>query len=147
VHELRDIPLRSDDPLPPEIVGLEEVDDFVVPESFVAIRPAKDSNTDFWFIYIISTNLCSIEDVRDDYNGIIPKANVYHTGYFLEKINFDKKSRTYKMEKSKVTFFYKESVLFPFVNFHVNKGDNLILKNEDYTDIVVYIEQNSLIHV
>ena len=50
------------------------------------------------------------------------------------------------MENSKVTFFCKESVIFPYVNFET-KGDKLILNNGDYTDIIVYIEKMGLNHV
>ena len=48
--------------------------------------------------------------------------------------------------KDRKTHFYKESVIFPFVNIIVNKK-GLIFTDADYTDILVYVEQNGLIHV
>ena len=61
-------------------------------------------------------------------------------------MNRGKRFSIYKIASEKETYFYKESVLFPFVNIiEDNKG--LILKDEDFTDILIYVEQNGYIHV
>ena len=61
-------------------------------------------------------------------------------------MNRGKRFSIYKIVSEKETYFYKESVLFPFVNIiEDNKG--LILKDEDFTDILIYVEQNGYIHV
>ena len=107
----------------------------------MAVKPEKESNNVFLFVYVLSANLCHAEDVKDDYK--IPKGTIYHKGHFLENFNFDKRSRIYEMKKSKVIYFSKEC---PDVNFHT-KGDKLILNNRDYMDIVVYIERKDLNHI
>ena len=61
-------------------------------------------------------------------------------------MNRGKRFSIYKIVSEKETYLYKESVLFPFVNIiEDNKG--LILKDEDFTDILIYVEQNGYIHV
>ena len=112
VHELRDIPLRSDDPPPPEIVGQEEVDNFIYPGSFVALRPEKESDDDFWFVYVISTNLCNPEDVRDDYNIKTPEGTVYHTDIFLKTSTSTKSQEYIRWKTLKLLFFAKNQLSF-----------------------------------
>ena len=51
----------------------------------------------------------------------------------------------FKLNKE-VTYLYKDSVVFPSVN--ITKGKKgLMLKNGDYTNILVYIEQQGLVYV
>ena len=61
-------------------------------------------------------------------------------------MNRGKRFSIYKMVSEKKTYSYKESVLFPFVNFIEDKK-GLNLKDEDFTDILIYVEQNGYIHV
>ena len=62
------------------------------------------------------------------------------SGHFLEK-----KYMIFKLNKE-VTYFYKDSVVFPSVN--ITKGKKgLMLKNGDYTNIIVNIEQQCLAYV
>ena len=116
VQELRDIPLRSDDPPPPEVVGTETVDDFVLPGSFVAIA-ADDPTETFWFVQVIDVNLSSTKNEVDRYNKVIPPGTIYVSGYLLEKDTIGKKSVSYRINKSKLTYVYKESIVYPYVNF------------------------------
>ena len=146
VHELRDIPLRSHVLEPPEIIGSEDVDDFVTPDSYVAIAAPETSQDTVWFVKVIKVNLCSAKEEKDDYQNIIPKGTKYLSGYFLERDVIGAKSVSYKVEKRKKTFVYKESVVFPYVNF-LEKEDRVVLSNEDYTDILMHVEHNGLIHV
>lgn len=53
---------------------------------------------------------------------------------------------TYKLGEGETTYFYKESALFPSVNFAEGKK-GYVLSNEGYTDILIYVEQNEFIHV
>ena len=155
VCELRDIPLRSDDHVPIEKVGESEDDGFIVPGMYVALRAddtddddtTNKSNDMFWLVKITAVNQVNTEEnVEDSYHYIIPKGTIFFTGHFLERITIGKRYTSYKLEKDKFTHFYKESVVFPFVNITEGKKC-LILKDEDYTDILVYIEQQGLVHV
>ena len=101
MQELRDIPLRSDDPPPAEIVGEEAVDDFILPDSFVAIA-ADDPAETLWFIQVIDVNLSSTKNEVDGYKNVIPPGTMYFSGYFLERDTVWKKSVSYKIDKSRV---------------------------------------------
>ena len=45
--------------------------------------------------------------------------------------------------KDRKAHFYKKTVIFPFVNI-INNQKGLICTHGDYTDILVYVEQNAL---
>ena len=48
MQELRDIPLRSDNPVPPETICSEH-DGFITPNFFVALAAHETSNDQIWF--------------------------------------------------------------------------------------------------
>ena len=145
VHELRDIPLRSDVPPPPEVVGEEEVDGFVTPGSIIAVA-ADDPNVTFFFLKVVDVNQSSPEIKTDDYGKQVPPGNIYVSGYFLEKNVIGRKSTSYKLNTSRIAYAYKESLVYPYVDFEV-KGDNYILHNEEYTDVLIWIEKYGLVHI
>ena len=122
VHELRDIPLRSDNPPPPEVVGEEEVDGFVTPGSFIAVA-ADDPNVTFYFLQVVEVNKSSPDVKIDGYGKQVPPGNIYVSGYFLEKDIIGKKSTSYKLNTSRIAYTYKESMVYPYVDFVV-KGDS-----------------------
>jgi hypothetical protein len=140
VHELRDMPLRSHDPPPPEDLGHMELDGFIVPEAYVAVAADNTSNDTIWIIKVIEANRCSTENEMDDYNNVIPKGTVFFTGHFLEHVMIGTRCMIYKLIKDKTTHFYKESVVFPFVNIK-DERKGLVLNDEDYTDILMYVEK------
>ena len=75
--------------LPPtEIIGREEVDDFVTPESCVVIAAHQSSSDSVWFIKVQEVNLCSSQEEVDDYGNTIPKGTIYLSGNFLERNKF-----------------------------------------------------------
>ena len=47
---------------------------------------------------------------------------------------------------SKTTYFYKESILYPYVQFTESKK-GLVLENLHYMEILQYIEQNNFSHL
>ena len=59
-------------------------------------------------------------------------------GHFLEK---DERFTT----SEKVTYFYKESIAYPYVN--IDDGKCLSLDMPDYTDILHHIENNDYAHL
>ena len=144
-HELRSIPLLSGAQPPTEIISEEDVGGFVTPDSYVALAAHHTSNDNIWFAKVRKINLCSTREEVDDYGNSIPAGTIYFCGNFLERDTVGMKSVTYKLSH-KTTYFYKESVIFPYVNFDEGKK-GCVFTNEDYTDILVYIEHNGLIHV
>ncbi len=123
-----------------------ELDGFIVPEAYVAVAADNTSNDTIWIIKVIEANRCSTENEMDDYNNVIPKGTVFFTGHFLEHVMIGTRCMIYKLIKDKTTHFYKESVVFPFVNIK-DERKGLVLNDEDYTDILMYIEKNGLIHI
>ena len=67
-------------------------------------------------------------------------------GHFLEKDErfTTSKKLAFKLSK-KVTYFYKESIVYPYVN--IDKGKRLTLDMTDYTDISYHIENNGYVLV
>ena len=70
-----------------------------------------------WFIEVLETDCCGNGKDGDDYGNIIPVDVNFIKGHFKEKSVFSNfKYQTYKYSR-KVTFFYKESVIYPYINF------------------------------
>ena len=67
-------------------------------------------------------------------------------GNYLERTTHSTAtSQTYTVS-SKITFFYKESVVYPYVNFKESmKG--LILISTDYIEVIHFVEQNNFCHL
>ena len=138
--------MHSNELPPTEITGREQVDDFVTPESYVAIAANQSSSDSVWFIKVQEINLCSSQEEVDDYGNTIPKGTIYLSGNFLECNTFATKSTIHRLIRSKKTYFYKESLIFPYVYFKEEKKV-YVLDNEDLFDILMYVEQNGLVHV
>ena len=79
-----------------------------------------------------------------DYGHVIIPGSEYVKGNFLERTSHSDVKQTYKISR-KLSYFYKESVLYPFVNFKEDKK-GLVLYNQDLTDIH-YIEINGFSHL
>ena len=146
VQELNTVHLRIDKP-PPEIVGQENVNKFITPQSVIAVAAPKTSTDTIWFLKFVETNKMSVEKVVDDYQHEIFPGMVYNVGHFFEK---NEKCSTYKKTvyhlAEKFTFFYKENILYPYVNLQDGKTGPF-LSMEDYTDIIYYIENNGFSHL
>ena len=78
----------------------------------------------------------------DDYGHTIATGMEYLVGSYLEKCNETKKGQLFKM-LGKDVFFFKETIVYSFVNFQEHKGIYLIA-NDDYCDIILYIENNGM---
>ena len=76
----------------------------------------------------------------DDNSHTIHPGQNYYEGHFLEQVNFNKKGRIYKVGK-KVEFVFRTSIVYPLVQFEQRK-DSLFLNNNEYVDILLYLEQN-----
>ena len=100
---------------------------------------SPDSN---WFIKFVQKKFVSNENVTTDYGHTIPAGFEYTKGHFLERVK-TKSSEIFKIS-SKFTYFYNESVVYPFVNINeTDKGH--VLENKDLTDILHFTEEHGLV--
>ena len=88
----------------------------------------------------------SLSQVMQKCPDIQPPSPLCVSGYFLEKNVIGRKSTSYKLNTSRIAYAYKESLVYPYVDFEV-KGDNYILHNEEYTDVLLWIEKYGLVHI
>ena len=66
----------------------------------------------------------------------------YIEGHFIELMNTPSKGRFY-IPASKTAFFFKESVVYPFVKLSNVKG-KLFMNNNDYAEILYFVEQTGM---
>ena len=122
-----------------------EAMDFITPECIVAVAaPEKDIDT-VWFIKVPETGCQNTEPVSDDYNHVIPAGMLYMAGNFLERMSSSKSGTLFKLSK-KVTFFYNETVVFPYVEMEEGKR-SLILQNKQYMDTILHLEETGFAHL
>ena len=74
----------------------------------------------------------------DDYGHKIPARMKFLIGHFLEQVSTTKGSNIFCLLK-KVTYFYKETVVYPYVEIKAGKK-GLLLKSTDYMNIICHIE-------
>ena len=118
----------------------EEVNEFVRVGTYVAIAARRSEGAvwvvdPFWIIKVTEVN------------RIDEKGQVHLAGHFLEKN--DRRTTAKKMVfdlSKKLSFFFKESILYPYVNIEEGKS-GLALEMTDYTDILYYVENNGYAHL
>jgi hypothetical protein len=119
--------------------------DMIVPETNVAVAAPKDSMDSMWFVKVAKIDCIELEDVIDSYKHKVPAGTSFMKGHFLERDNEHKHHTTFKIT-GKLTFFYKESVLFPYVQM-VLKNNKYVLHNSDWLEIQYHVEQNGFAHL
>ena len=72
---------------------------------------------------------------------LLPGQN-YIEGHYLEEIYSNKRGIIFKMSK-KTVYFYKESVVYPFVQVKEEKKGHF-LTIDDYVNILTYVENTGL---
>jgi len=82
-----------------------------------------------------------VSEQHDDYAMVILQGVKHFEGHFLEKVEDTKRGITYKVTSHKTTYFYKESIVYPCVNFTESKN---VLKNENYIEIIQKIILNKI---
>ena len=80
--------------------------------------------------------------MTDDYNNIISPGMDHFEGKFMEKVHIEPKGTLYKLSKKK-TYFFKESVVYPFVQFKGSKK-GFLLSNEEFVTVLNFIESTEL---
>ena len=133
---------------PLELITVEEeLHEFVVPGTVVAIRRDKkggSSDQAFWFMEVVEVNRCVMEEDKliDDSGRVVPKGLQHLSGHFFEKNDKYSNMKKYVYNKSKkITYFFRESIMYPYVNM-VEEKHGYSLSAQDYTEILLAIEQN-----
>ena len=115
--------------------------EFVLPGTYCAIAPEPSSPDSLWFIKVVDIFEAEIE-MTGDYNNKIAPGQSYIEGKFMKKVDILDKSFLFKVSKKR-TFFFKESVVYPFVQFtEGKKGYHLSMV--EYVEILNYVESNGL---
>ena len=121
--------------------------DYDVPDTICAVAPEEGSDDLFYFIYIVESSIAEM-DMMDhpDYGHVVQKDEEYVSGYYLEKHSETCKGKMYSINKKKDVFFFKESIIYPFMNFtEVNgKKKRMFLSNEDYCDLLHFVDETKM---
>ena len=118
-----------------------DVTDFLVEGTICAVAADAASSDTVWFIRISNDSVAE-QNVCDDYSHHIKAGQHYVEGHYLERESTSIKGQTFNLMKLKV-YFYKESVVYPFVQ-HEQKRGKLFISNNDLVEIIYYIESNGL---
>ena len=77
--------------------------------------------------------------------GILFQKGQFIRGNFLKSNTFARKSTIYRLVRSKKIYFYKEFVIFSYVNFKEEKK-SYVLDNEDFVLYFALCMFNTIIH-
>ena len=109
------------------------------------VRGSEDSVVD-------PNDLCETDDhteidtVIDAWGHKTPAGMSYIKDYL--KKQYDMKNVTkYTLNRKKVVHFYKEMVVYPFVNPQKGKGHDFIISYNDYVEVLHYVETHGLAHI
>lgn len=116
-------------------------EEFILPGSYCAVAPDSSSQDSLWFIKIVDTVETNVE-ITDDYGNRIAPGLSCIEGRFLEKVEASAKGFLFKLSKKK-TYFFRESVVYPFVQFTMAKK-GYHLSTMEYVEILNYVESNGL---
>lgn len=111
--------------------------EFLLPNTVCALAAEKKSPDTVWFVEIEEEAIAA-NDLIDDYGVTVPEGNRYLRGSYLEKESDNKRELKFKKMK-KTTFFYPESVVYPYVNV-TKKKELYIISREDFFDIITYVQ-------
>ena len=108
--------------------------------------PADPLDTkSFWLVEIISVNMAKT-NIQEDYNHLIGREQEYLQCCYFEKEHETRKGYVYKKD-DKTAYIYKESVIYPFVTSIKNKQNQYILANQEYCEILAYVEETGYSHL
>ena len=136
---LKKILLRSQEVQPQSETDTEsEIAEFLLPDSYCAIAADPSSSEAMWFVKVKASDI-AVESIEDDYGNQIAPGVEYIIGQFLEKTEWGSKGSFYKLSKKK-TYFYKESVVYPAVQF-TGRKKGYFLSNQEYAEILNFVDQ------
>ena len=121
------------------------IDDFFLPGSICVMASDNLDTESFWLLSIVSVNVAE-SDMMDDYHHVITKDQEYLECHYFEKQDKTRKGHVYRRDW-KTAFIYKECIVYPFVNMEENIHNRYLLSNEEYCEILAYIEESGYSHL
>ena len=116
--------------------------DFFLTGSVCAYAAATKSADTVWIVKIIGDDIANDHNVVDDYGHQIAIGQNYLIGHYFERyVSFSSKhGKSFKCMKMK-GFFYKECVVYPFVNLQPQPSkQNHFISNADFHKVISYAE-------
>eukprot|EP00794_Sanderia_malayensis_P020851 gene20851-22896_t len=144
VRQLNNVSLRSGSvEVNPEdsVARKGKANEYLLPGSVGAIAAGDTSSDTVWFINVTKQSEAT-DVVTDDYGFTVQPGQQFIEGHFIELINTSSKGRFY-ISASKTAFFFKESVVYPFVQMSNVKGKRF-MNNNDYAEILYFVEQTGM---
>ena len=142
MHHLNKVLSRSNfvDEYTPDSEGVGiAVNEFVAKDSVVAVA-APDKHTDtVWFIMVTSNKMTMNKLIIDEYDNTIAAGQANFTGQFLEQTT----SQTVYVLANKKPYFFKESVVYPFVQVIPNKK-GFFITNDELCEVLAYVEKTGM---
>ena len=124
-----------------------EISTLVANDQIVAIAAEKSYIDTVWFVYVIENDTIDRDSERkDDYSHIVPQSQPFLTCQYLEK-EADKKNGVVYKTSTKNVFLYKESIVYPLVEFesNCNNKENLFyLSNSNYIEILNSVQYTAM---
>ena len=107
----------------------------------------KNSPEPFCF-FLIKSMQVALDTITDGAGHIISKGQTYIVGSHLGKIwaLCNRKGDCY-IVSDKDTFVYRDSVVYPFVNFQRNyrgKNNTCFITQSDYVDVLEFVEHSNM---
>ena len=104
------------------------------------IAPAASSRDPIWFVYVTAEavakgNLC------DDHMHHTFEGEEYLECKYLEYENETKSIMKYRLMKQTV-YIRKESIIYPVVDYNINKNNLYTISKVEYTDILNYVDNS-----
>ena len=112
---------------------------FLLKNTVVAVAADDSHHETVWFIMIEEEEKSLIQAVEDSYGNIIPPNQPFLSGYFLEPTT----TKCIYQKSRKITYFYKETVVYPFVQAIPNKRGYEISNNE-LCEVLAFVEHNGM---
>ena len=79
----------------------------------------------------------------DEYNHMVHPGQKYYDGFFLEEDSNNSKGKFFRLVRKKA-FVLRKSIIYPLVQL-MDRKNKLYITNEDYVEILVYVEDNGLV--
>lgn len=138
VQQLNKVSLRSsrEEAVLPDNETESVLTDLLTEDVIIAVAADTKSIDSIWFIQF-KQKLSSDIPATNDYGHIIPPGVNFFCGHFLERESCSTHAILFKISKKK-TYFYKESVLYPFVEVETTKR-GIQITNVELSNINLYL--------
>ena len=107
----------------------------------------QDPENSFYTMYVKGSDTATC-DMKDSYTHEVSNGQDYIWGHYLEKETHERKGVLYFVDTSKYVYFFRENIVYPFVNMEEKRSRNgkemLYLDNGDFCEVVAYVEATKM---